>query len=773
MNSLQDLNNYGNQTISFEDQRPPGVILDPGTPSNQYLTLVQGESHQTPLGSDITSIIGFNELSVYYQIDISTIPSGTISWPGLPSGVTLTNLGSGLYQVGPIISPAQWDTIPLPTIDQSDDFYGVYVYTARIKITNTSDSTVTYFPWNVTVNLIAGTDLSGVSNFSYTENTTTLFSGQPSIVSTVSGETYSLTITPSNTTAVSNITSSGSGGTTNFNSTSKVFTITGNKTQVNSHLATLSLTAANVYVSFVFTYKLTVNVSGRITQRIQSCYNNTTAILGLVRNDGFYTEGVGATINGGPLVTDVLHDGTGTYTYTVKVTNANSATTYVSSLSATGTGGSTSWNNSTKTLTITGNRTAVNTYIDNIVVVTTGDFVLPIYLEYKVVCPTGEVTTRTQVLYCSVQDLEIANMTYTRYYNKNGVSSLFQANVPYIDDNTNGTYYTISLAINDGLIGTSDSDAASTWTFTGTKTQCNSKFTLLKFWPNKNYQSNTTFVYTQLRDGSQTASITVPLNWTGTTTTYSNVTTTLVTSGTWKPDLYLTKYLIADVIVVGGGGGASGTNDYYDTLRYDPGGSGGGGGGVNVLSNQTMTWGTYNIVIGAGGTKGLSSYSPGPYTINLSGGNGGATGITGPGIDVNAFGGLGAIDQYSSAGGSTGGTSAYPFSFVGGHDTVTSYGSTYGASGNYGGGGGGAGGAGTNAVKGGNSATATGGAPGPGIATSAGTFGTGGNGRKYGNYGASGPAGFGSWGGGGRHVGSTRESATAGSQGAVLIYWHS
>jgi hypothetical protein len=77
------------------------------------------------------------------------------------------------------------------------------------------------------------------------------------------------------------------------------------------------------------------------------------------------------------------------------------------------------------------------------------------------------------------------------------------------------------------------------------------------------------------------------------------------------------------ICVGGGGGGGSGiTVANYDNTNHT--GRGGGGGGSWQLNNQTLTVGTYNITVGAGGLGGtiwsVTSGNPGPYTLGNQGG---------------------------------------------------------------------------------------------------------------------------------------------------------
>jgi hypothetical protein len=97
-----------------------------------------------------------------------------------------------------------------------------------------------------------------------------------------------------------------------------------------------------------------------------------------------------------------------------------------------------------------------------------------------------------------------------------------------------------------------------------------------------------------------------------------------------------------EVLVVGGGGGG-GVNA----------GAGGGGGSV-IVANQTVTTGTYNITVGSGGTRGVSS-------TNYAGGGGGIGGTSTFGtITATGGGGGGAYSSMAGTAGANGGGGGDP-----------------------------------------------------------------------------------------------------------------
>lgn len=138
----------------------------------------------------------------------------------------------------------------------------------------------------------------------------------PSIKATEINPTWTITITPNDSYPIQTITSSGVGGTTNFNSTTKVFTITGNRTQVNSHLSTLSLTTTGYQFDFEFQFRADENVQGQTYYAYVDYLATDETILQITRSDDTYTQNGVAAISGGPLPGSSL-SASAEYEYTI------------------------------------------------------------------------------------------------------------------------------------------------------------------------------------------------------------------------------------------------------------------------------------------------------------------------------------------------------------------------------------------------------------------------------------------------------------------------
>jgi len=148
--------------------------------------------------------------------------------------------------------------------------------------------------------------------------------------------------------------------------------------------------------------------------------------------------------------------------------------------------------------------------------------------------------------------------------------------------------------------------------------------------------------------------------------------------------LTLNKSLVIDAFLLGGGGGGG-----YGLCNENCYGGAGGGGGYITTSTVNLSKGTYNIIIGAGGTgtniraAGNTGGTTSAFNLTANGGAGGGAGGAGGGSGT-ASGGRGAAVG-NTAGGSAASGSAGAYAF-GELNFVSSLGTDY----KFGGGGGGA-----------------------------------------------------------------------------------
>ena len=481
-----------------------------------------------------------------------------------------------------------------------------------------------------------------------------------------------------------------------------------------------------------------------------------------------YVEDTVNAIIGTPQVTEYAYTGSANYSITV----TPSPTSAVTTLSSTGTGGSRSFNSSTKVLTLTGNKTAVNSQLAGLTVKPAVDYVGNITLNYHAVSPTGTITDKSQALTIGTPlDTEVTNIiNFDRTYIANQTNNIFQSNTPYISDfdTTVGNTYQITLSCAIGKFSalSNYSDASDAWTFTGTMSQVNAKLASMKFMPNKDISSNSTFTYIQKKKNVIQVAVNVNLIGSAAIPSSRTVVFDTVGSHTFQATYDESLYFNADILVVGGGGGAT----------YN--GGAGGGGGAGLLTSQSLTTASYPIVVGAGGSAGtiIPNTGENPSSHHASAGTNSSA------FSVTAAGGGGGryytylenyppaypsspyVTTYDKDGGASGAVSGAVTvqSYLGGDNSniVTAQ-----VNPQYGGGGGGAtgiGGAGT---------TNTGGARGNGLTSSitgsSVNYGRGGRGYPAANDTLQSPGGGGT---AGENIGATIVSqAQAGATGIVVI----
>lgn len=310
MNSLSQLNSL--TAITFDDQRTPTVIFDRPLPMNQTVTCNQNDTHSVPVGINIVDIVVPSLASVTYTIDITSQPAATLTWASIPAGVTVTTPESGVYTLIGIDSVSDWTALKSPTFTPDATFTGVFSYTATIVWAGGSQS------WTVNVTILDITNMTAADDVYYDKNDTGIIAGNPEILDNYSTN-WTVTVTPSNINYVSVLSSAGTGGTSVFNTTTKVLTIKGTKTQVNTHLNLISYTITNSATQdFTLGYLAINDTTNEGDFKVQNWL--TTEYLAATRANDTYSLNTQAAITNGPLITDADYDGSGTYVMTIAPT---------------------------------------------------------------------------------------------------------------------------------------------------------------------------------------------------------------------------------------------------------------------------------------------------------------------------------------------------------------------------------------------------------------------------------------------------------------------
>jgi hypothetical protein len=631
MNSLTELNGYVTGfSLPYTDERLPDVLFDRAAPTNQTQSVDRGFTISGSVGMDILEILNAPSSNPTYTIDVTSLAGATVSYASLPPGVSLLNPSTGVYVITGFVDKAQWDLIKSPTIDFSDDFVGSFTYTSTVSFFSYYTGATTY-TWTTAVtvnNILFWTNstqfiysLSAVSNITGEPNLGNLDAAYP-------GATWTVTITPSSIDSINTFTTTGTGGTFSVNGSTKVITISGTRAQVNSRLQGLQVDANALSIDFVLTYFAQNSVNAVTDTRTQNMLSQGLAVLGSVSQPTiYYTEDTNFTIIGAPLITDTIYDGTGTYSYTITPSDVAA----ISTATIGGSGGTASFNNSTKVITISGTRTQVNGRLSSITITPTVDYAQNFNLQYFCSTPRADTANKIQVAAIGSNDTEITNMNISRSFTANNANSIFSTNTPFISDldASNPTYTIILNCPNGQWTGPTsispyiEGTLINPLSITGTKAFINARFQFIKFYPNAGLSSNTTFTFTQIKNGVTQVSQTVALLGSAGSYSGSRVIDFLF-SQNWTPTFTDALYgKIDELLVVGGGGG--GTAD----------GAGGGGGQVKYSTpNTNLTNQTYVITVGGGGfggnlgenaVSGLSSVAFGVTAL----GGGGAQGLVG------------------------------------------------------------------------------------------------------------------------------------------------
>ena len=291
MHSLRDLNSYGLTTLTYTDVASPYLEFYPPNPS-KLLTVEVNEArqHQSPVAYAITKISNPDKCNTFYYIDLTDAPAGTtVSWPSIPSGLSVINPSGRIYGIGPIKTTDQWVTVQNPIITTPNDYAGRYTYKAYIlydtnKRVDWSIFTIVRY-WYLTEN---------IASFDYT-NVLSLdkFPNCPQIIHQTDATDFVYTITLKSSFSDSILLMGvydDHGATVSYNSPTKTLTLTGTKTQLNEILTgnTLFITTSEYfYYNFYLSWKITNN-KNLVSETVQQLmYTNDSGILSVTSEDTY------------------------------------------------------------------------------------------------------------------------------------------------------------------------------------------------------------------------------------------------------------------------------------------------------------------------------------------------------------------------------------------------------------------------------------------------------------------------------------------------------
>ena len=225
-----------------------------------------------------------------------------------------------------------------------------------------------------------------------------------------------------------------------------------------------------------------------------------------------------------------------------------------------------------------------------------------------------------------------------RNFFSNQDNLIFESNPIQLNNVFNNLTYSVTLSTLNGEFNYANAAPSSTFTITGNPSQIDAILPQIKFYPNLNFNTDTTFNITISQGPEVLESVDVNLIHLGPGSI--NELIVFESTTTYTPDYKFIKYqALANLAVVGGGGGGAW--------------SGGGGGFVSTqtgVTNLVSIGTTYSIIVGTGGAGGtglLNSHATDgtesrAFNLSAPGGTGGnAFGTSGQpkGGDTNRYSG--------------------------------------------------------------------------------------------------------------------------------------
>ena len=114
MNSLQQLNTFGNTFVTFTDDRARAVTL--ATATDLTATAPQNATWGAPTGSNGVISAQSVSASCTFTIDVG-VTGATVVWPNsLPAGTAYSNPSTGVYKITGPITKGVWDSIKVHNV---------------------------------------------------------------------------------------------------------------------------------------------------------------------------------------------------------------------------------------------------------------------------------------------------------------------------------------------------------------------------------------------------------------------------------------------------------------------------------------------------------------------------------------------------------------------------------------------------------------------------------------------------------------------------------
>lgn len=268
ISSLQDLNTYSLTPITYNDVRPARVTFDRGATVPQSLTISENNTYEFPYGINIEDITQFDVALVEYIIDLSNHPVPVnVTWNFLPAHVTVSRTNN-IFTVSNIRSRQDWLFVRLARAQPPFGFSGLITHTGSLTFfADSAAQNRTVAAWLVTLTVIeieyfsAAPDLTYVANEVKSDFATTSIIAQADEFDPV----WTLRIAASDP-VIDQITADA--GT--WNNLTKEFVVTGSTAVCNSALSSLSIEFLRSDKNFNLFFILANNFTASIETQFQA-----------------------------------------------------------------------------------------------------------------------------------------------------------------------------------------------------------------------------------------------------------------------------------------------------------------------------------------------------------------------------------------------------------------------------------------------------------------------------------------------------------------------
>ena len=274
--SLEELNTYAQNPITYTDVRSAQVRFDRGATVDQVLTISENTEFEFPWGINIEEITQYDVALVEYVIDLSTWADPvSITWPTFPAHMSVSR-ASNVWTVSGIRNRSDWLIARAASVLPPFGFTGLISHTGKITYyADSSATTRTEAVWDVDVTFTAIEYFSVPSPLTYTSNTTQTDISTTSII--VDPEDFdpewTLRIFASDPNIVTEMFSDGSPAEAYWNDSLKQFVIIGDSASVNAVLATLDVEFGRYDADFWLYFRLSNNFTSTIELQIQEFFS--------------------------------------------------------------------------------------------------------------------------------------------------------------------------------------------------------------------------------------------------------------------------------------------------------------------------------------------------------------------------------------------------------------------------------------------------------------------------------------------------------------------